>query len=121
MTLDSLVDANSLNCSLPPPVDLSTSKSHHSALRLVTSLETTRYAMDASANMNRDIASSSEETSSSSVLCLQVHSDSRCTFKDPGIQHSDRRTDGLNRAYDNVTDAIWDRMNKGVGFLVAGC
>jgi hypothetical protein len=36
-----------------------------------------------------------------------------------GIENEYEGIDHDHRAYDTVTDRIWDRINKGVGFYVA--
>jgi hypothetical protein len=66
------------------------------------------------ANGNLGLASSSEETTSSSVSFLRLRSDSRCMAILRQPSDSGPWTDGHYSAYDTVTDRIWDNINKGV-------
>ena len=68
------------------------------------------------ANRHGFIASSSEETTSSSVSFLRLRSDLKCMDTPLGIEDEGAGADGIYRAYDTVTDRIWDSINKGVGF-----
>lgn len=75
------------------------------------------YGRKSIANGNLGLASSSEETTSSSVSFLRLRSDSRCRAILRQPSGSGPWTDGYNSAYDTVTDRIWDNINKGVRSL----
>jgi hypothetical protein len=70
------------------------------------------------ANWGHAIASSSERISSSSALSSCLRSDLRCMNTRPEIQAGNERADAKCRAYDTVTDRIWDNINKGVSFYL---
>ena len=48
-----------------------------------------------------------------------LRSDLKCTDITLGIENENEGIDHGYRAYDTVTDRIWDSINKGVGFYVA--